>query len=78
MKLSKRLAGLATKLVHERHQIEAKADAHKLRMTLEALLSRGIGENELYNALDHDHWERRMASFEDLFKTGTECRFDQK
>lgn len=29
-RLSKSLAGLATKLVHERHQDEAKVEAHQL------------------------------------------------
>jgi len=59
--LSKSLAGLATKLVHERHQDEAKVEAHQLRKTLERMLARGISDTELLNALNHDHWQNRLA-----------------
>ncbi len=60
-RLSKTLAGLATKLVHERHQDQAKVESHQLRRTLERMLARGIGESELLTALGHDHWENRLA-----------------
>lgn len=60
-RLSKTLAGLATKLVHERHQDEAKVEAHQLRKTLERLLMRGIGETELLAAMNHEHWQNRIA-----------------
>lgn len=60
-RLSKTLAGLATRLVHERHQDEAKAEARQLRLTLERLLARGVSDGELVNALGHDHWQNRIA-----------------
>jgi hypothetical protein len=59
--MSKALAGLATRKVHERHLDEAKVEAHQLRKTLERLLVRGIGESELVAALNHDHWQNRIA-----------------
>jgi len=58
---SKKLAGLATKLVHERHQDEAKVEAHQLRKTLERMLARGIGDTELLAALGHEHWQNKIA-----------------
>ena len=60
-RLSKTLAGLATKLVHERHQDEARLEAYQLRKSLDRLLARGVGESELLTALGHDHWENRLA-----------------
>jgi hypothetical protein len=60
-KLSKQLAGLATKLVHDRHQDEAKVEANQLRKTLERLMARGIGESELLAALNHNHWQNKIA-----------------
>ena len=60
-RLNKALAGLATRLVHERHQDEAKLEAHQLRKTLERLLARGVGESELLAALNHEHWQNRIA-----------------
>jgi hypothetical protein len=60
-RLSKALAGLATRLVHERHQDEAKVEAHQLRKTLERLLARGVGDQELLKALGHESWESRLA-----------------
>jgi hypothetical protein len=59
--MSKALAGMATRKVHERHQEEAKVEAHQLRKALERLLVRGIGESELLAALNHDHWQNRIA-----------------
>jgi len=60
-RLSKTLAGLATKLVHERHQDEAKVESHQLRKTLERMLARGIGESELLAAPGHEQWQHKIA-----------------
>jgi len=60
-RLSKSLAGLATRLVHQRHQEEARIEAQQLRRTLERLMARGLSDSELQNALQHDHWQNRIA-----------------
>jgi hypothetical protein len=60
-RLSKTLACLASKLVHERHQDEAKVEAHQLRKTMERILARGIGEAELLAPLGHEHWQSKIA-----------------
>lgn len=60
-RLSTPLAKLATHLVHERHKREAKIEAQQLRRTLERLVARGLTDTELLNALQHDHWENRIA-----------------
>ena len=60
-RLSKTLAALAGRVVYERHRDEAKTEVHQLRRTLERLLARGATESDLLNALNHDHWQHRIA-----------------
>ena len=64
MKLSKTLTTLVSKLIYERHQAEAKAEANALRESCKKLLKRGIPEASIINALDHDHGESRVAKIE--------------
>jgi len=71
MKLSKTLVTLTNKLIYERHQAEAKAEANALRESCKKLMKRGIPESSIINALDHDHGESRVAKIErDLFPNG--------
>jgi hypothetical protein len=60
-RLSKALAGMATKMVYERKQEEAAAEARQLRKTLERLIFRGVSQDELLRILGHEHWENRIA-----------------
>jgi len=64
MKLSKQLVTLTNKLIYERHQGEAKAEASALRDTCKKLMKRGISESSIISALDHDHGESRIAKIE--------------
>lgn len=60
-RLSKSLASLAARVVHERHRDEARIEAHQLRRTLERLVERGVSDGELQSVLQHDHWQNRLA-----------------